>query len=96
MASASSDIPSVFVLETNFPNPFRISTRIRYALPKPAFVELSIFDLQGRLVDTIVDDAQTAGWYEILFDGSKLPSGTYFYRLTAGTFRDTKIMQLIK
>lgn len=88
--------PTGFSLQQNFPNPFNPATAIRYSLAKPEYVKLTVYDLQGRQINVLVDQKQNAGLYEISFDGRKLASGLYVYRLQAGAFVDEKRMMLIK
>jgi hypothetical protein len=92
----SGEIPNSFNLRQNFPNPFNPSTSIKYDLPKNSFVKLIVFDELGREVKTLVNENQTAGTYEITFNGLLLPSGVYMYRLTTESFTQTKKMLLIK
>ena len=89
-------IPSEFALEENYPNPFNPSTTITYDLPQDANVVLKVSDILGREVGTLVNKYQQAGRYRILFDASKLSSGTYVYELRAGSFTDSKKMILVK
>ena len=91
-----AEIPSQFVLEANYPNPFNPTTTIRYALPQQASVRLSVHDVQGRLVAVLVEANQATGWHEVTFEAGALPSGVYFYQLEADTFRDTQAMFLIR
>jgi flagellar hook assembly protein FlgD len=100
--------PNVFSMSQNFPNPFgRSITQIQYALPldqgrqRQYRVELSIYDLQGRLLRQLVEGYQFTGEYTQIWDGrdasgSMLPSGTYFYRLQAGRFRAQKKMVVLE
>jgi len=92
------EIPFVneFSLSQNYPNPFNPSTVISYRLPVIGFVTLKVYDILGREVATLVNEEKPAGEYEVEFDGSNLPSGVYLYRLTAGEFRDTKKLLLLK
>jgi hypothetical protein len=69
---------------------------ITYALPKAGNVKLTVFDVLGREVKTLVNEYKTAGTYNVTFDGSSLSSGLYFYRINAGSFTDTKKMVLVK
>ncbi|MEP2012094.1 MAG: cadherin domain-containing protein [Balneola sp.] len=89
-------IPDQVVLNQNYPNPFNPATTINYALTKDANVRLEVYDILGRLITTLVNDKQKAGWHKVRFDGSAFSSGVYFYRLHAG--KDFKLgkMTLIK
>jgi photosystem II stability/assembly factor-like uncharacterized protein len=92
----STEIPNKFKLEQNFPNPFNPSTNIRYDLPKNGFVKLIVFDVLGREVQTLVNEKQSEGTYEVTFNASQYPSGVYFYRLITDEFSETKKMILMK
>ena len=89
-------IPETFSLSQNYPNPFNPSTSIRYALPFSANVELAVYDMLGRKIATLVDEEQTAGWKESVWNTNGVSSGIYFYRLHAGPYQETKRMSLIK
>jgi hypothetical protein len=75
--------PSGFRLEQNYPNPFNPVTKIRFGIGAASSVSLRLYDLLGRQVATLADEELAPGSYERTFDGSKLPSGMYFYRLRA-------------
>ncbi|MFA6455418.1 MAG: right-handed parallel beta-helix repeat-containing protein [Bacteroidota bacterium] len=92
----SENIPTSFGLSQNFPNPFNPSTTIRYALPSSANVKLVIYDLLGREIATLVNEEQSAGWKEVQWNAMNVSSGIYFYKLTAGTFIETKKMLMVK
>jgi hypothetical protein len=92
----NNSIPVFFTLVQNYPNPFNSQTKISYNLPKKDFVTLKIFDLQGRLVKTLINGIQSEGNHTLSFDGTTLTSGIYFYSLSAGEFAETKKMLLIK
>lgn len=94
--TVSSEMPTSFTLYQNEPNPFNPSSKIRYDIPNFSQVKLTVFDITGKIVATLVNQQQSAGHYEILFDGAGLSSGIYFYRLETSTFTDTKKMTLIK
>jgi len=96
LSPISLSLPTRYSLHPNYPNPFNLSTRITYDLPTTSPVTLEIFDLLGRRVATLAKGMQPTGTYSILFDGSSLPSGLYFYRLHAGTFIQTQKMILLK
>ena len=85
-----------FNLSQNYPNPFNPATSIQYAVVNRQFVTLIVYDVLGNKVATLVNEEKPAGEYEVEFDGSKLPSGIYFYQLKAGTFVETKKMILLK
>jgi len=96
ISNISNGIPGKYSLEQNYPNPFNPQTKIKFALPKDEFVKISIFDISGRIVGNIVNEKLTAGTYEAPFNGSSFASGTYFYKIEAGSFVETKKMILIK
>ena len=75
------DLPRRFILSQNYPNPFNPSTKISYQLPKSSFVKLSIYDIGGKLVETLVDQKQNAGYYSIRWDANHYSSGVYIYRI---------------
>jgi hypothetical protein len=89
-------VPTTFALHQNYPNPFNPTTVIRYELPSNAVVKVQVFDVLGRVVATVVNERKEAGIYEAMFNASGLSSGTYFYRLQAGSFVETKKMMLVK
>jgi endoglucanase Acf2 len=88
--------PSTFSLEQNYPNPFNPSTTIQYQLPVSGFVKLTVFDVLGKEIETLVNKRQEAGNYSVQFNASHRTSGLFFYKLQSGTFTDVKKMQLIK
>ena len=85
-----------YELTQNFPNPFNPSTTIKFSLPKSSFVNLSVYDITGKLVGVILNEKKSPGTYSILFNASYLPSGTYFYRITADDYTSVKRMILVK
>jgi hypothetical protein len=91
-----SEIPTVFSLGQNYPNPFNPRTRILIGLPESSEITVRIFDLLGREVETLVESELPAGFHSIDFDGSRLSSGVYFYKLEAGEYMQTKRMVLLK
>ena len=90
------ETPVQYSLEQNYPNPFNPSTIISYNIPREGFVTLIVYNLLGQLVKTLVNEHQSPGNYNINFDASNLPSGIYFYGITAGDFSSVKKMILIK
>ena len=91
-----SELPTTVVLKQNYPNPFNPSTVISYQLPETTDVELSVYDLTGREVSTLVDGQVQAGSHRVTFDGSKLSSGVYVYQLIAGSRKLSRKLTLIK
>jgi len=89
----NDEIPDGFSLEQNYPNPFNPSTLIRFQLPTTSNVRLTVFDLTGKEVATIVDQNLAAGTHEVRFNAENLPSGVYFYRLS--TELNNKIRRMI-
>jgi Secretion system C-terminal sorting domain len=92
---ASSDMPAEYGL-SNYPNPFNPSTNIIFKLKERGFVSLKVHDILGKEIANLVNEEKEAGTYEIFFDGAKLPSGIYFYSISAGDFHQTQKMLLIK
>lgn len=88
--------PTVFSLSQNYPNPFNPSTIIRYSIPRESFVQLAVFDALGRLSSFLVNQTLSRGNYEVIFDGSMLTNGVYFYQIKAGNYIATKKLVLIK
>lgn len=76
-----SERPSEFRLHQNFPNPFNPTTKIRFELKEETHVRLSVYDVLGRELRELLNDRQASGIHDVLFDGSALPSGMYYYRL---------------
>ncbi|RPI19630.1 MAG: T9SS C-terminal target domain-containing protein [Ignavibacteriae bacterium] len=92
----NTELPKDYKIHQNYPNPFNPTSKIKYEIPKNSYVVMSVFDISGKLVKTLVNEKQNAGSYEVRFDGSNLSSGTYFYRINADGFVDVKKMILIK
>ncbi len=88
--------PISYILEQNFPNPFNPTTTINYQIPTKDFVTLKVYNLLGEEISTLVNEEKSAGVYQAKFDGSNVPSGMYFYKLTSGTFSEVKRMMLVK
>ena len=80
----------------NYPNPFNPTTQIDYSLPKQTFVTISVFNLLGQEVATLVNSLKPAGVHEVTFNASDLPSGIYYYRIKAGDYTDARKMMLVK
>jgi len=95
----SNSLPEAYSLFQNYPNPFNPVTTIKYQIPKNNMVTLKVYDALGREVETLVNEIQHAGTYEVQFPGNaklNLASGIYFYKLTSGDFSAVKRMVLIK
>jgi hypothetical protein len=88
--------PIEYALEQNYPNPFNPSTTIKFAVPKESNVNLSIYNVLGELVSTLVNEQMKAGYYEYELNSSSLASGVYLYRITADDFVETKKMVLLR
>ncbi|AFH47859.1 Putative aminopeptidase [Ignavibacterium album JCM 16511] len=90
--------PDKFVLEQNYPNPFNPSTKISFVIPNSVrnLVTLIVYDVLGNEVATLLNEYKEAGRYEVEFNASELPSGIYYYKLSAGNFTDVKKMMVIK
>ncbi len=89
-------VPAAFALEQNYPNPFNPSTSIRFRVPEEGWVTLAVYDLLGREIATVVDGQKAPGSYAVEFDASGLASGLYVYRLTAGSYTQTRKMMLVR
>ncbi|MBI5215552.1 MAG: T9SS type A sorting domain-containing protein [Ignavibacteriae bacterium] len=93
---ASREQPTRFELMNNYPNPFNPMTTIKYSLSELVHARLSIYNTLGQEVATLVNDVQEAGFKSVEWDASSIPSGVYFYKLTAGSFINTKKMLLVR
>ncbi len=89
-------VPASFSLAQNYPNPFNPTTTINYGLAKSCKVNLSVYNLLGKKVLTIVNSYQPAGYYAVTLNGQQLASGMYFYRIETEHFRQTHKMLLLK
>jgi hypothetical protein len=89
-------VPRAFALAQNYPNPFNPVTTIKYELPFDVHVSLKVFDVLGRAVATLVDEAQKAGYKSTDWQAAAFASGVYYYRIEAGDFTQTKKLMIIK
>jgi hypothetical protein len=104
IVQTGNEIPETFSLKQNYPNPFNPVTKIRFQIPllrgvsegRGVFTKISVFDILGQEVAILVNDQLKPGKYEVAFDASNLPSGTYFAKLTSGEYSNTIKMLLIK
>jgi hypothetical protein len=83
-------------LKQNFPNPFNSETKIIYHIPNSGFTTLKVYDVLGNEVITLVSEEKKAGRYEAVFNGARLSSGVYFYKIQTGQFIQTKKLILVK
>jgi len=91
-----NEISDKFSLSQNFPNPFNPVTNIAFSLPKSSFVNLVIYDILGREIETLIKESLSPGKYIIEWNATAYPSGIYFYKLQVENFSDSKQMILIK
>jgi hypothetical protein len=96
-ASEAGEIcPKEYTLSKNYPNPFNPTTTIKYALPTDVHVTLTIYNLNGQVVEQLIDQNQNAGFYSIQWNAAQLPSGIYLYRIQAGDFQHVQRCLFVK
>ncbi len=88
--------PEKFELSQNYPNPFNPITHLGFGISNLGFVSLKVYDVLGNEIKTLVNEIKPAGYYEVEFNGSNLPSGIYYYRIKAGSFSQVRKMMLVK
>ena len=93
---ADNLIPDEFFADQNYPNPFNPVTSIRYGLPEASNVRIAVFDILGRQTAVLADSYLEPGYYTAVWNADTVPSGIYFYRVTAGSFNTTGKMLLLK
>jgi hypothetical protein len=98
---ANPNSPKTFQLKQNYPNPFNPTTNISYYLPQQGFVRLNIYDINGQLIKTLVDENQIGGTHKVMWNGTnsfgkEVASGVYLYRLVSGNYNGIKKMILMK
>jgi len=93
---AEIKVPNDHQLLGNFPNPFNPSTTIHYFIPEAQDIKIAVFDVNGKKVQTLFSGNQESGFHFATFNGTSLPSGIYYYRMTAGQFSEAKRMLLVK
>lgn len=96
IGTTSLNVPNKYELFQNYPNPFNPVTTIKFNLPVKDNVQILLFDMQGRMVNTILNKEMTAGEHAVNFNGSDLSTGIYFYRMITSKVSDSKKMILIK
>ncbi len=94
--TSGTDLPTSFKLGQNYPNPFNPTTEISFDLPATAQVRLEVFNVMGQRVSVLVDERLEAGSHTVTFDGDRLASGIYLYRIQAGSFTESRKMLLLK
>ena len=92
----SSEVPNAFSLSQNYPNPFNPMTKIKFEIHKASNVNITVFDVLGRHITTLVNEKLGSGTYETDWNGNNLPGGVYFYRIETEDFSETKKMVLVK
>ena len=90
------DIPAVIDIQGNYPNPFNPSTTISFSIPKEGYITLSVYDITGHKVATLIDKSMSAGKHSVIFNGSALGSGVYLYKFESKGFIKTGKMLLLK
>ncbi|NOS84091.1 MAG: T9SS type A sorting domain-containing protein [Ignavibacteria bacterium] len=93
---SSQKIEKDKILFENYPNPFNPVTTIKFTIPAESNVKIKVYDLLGKEIKTLLNENLKSGTHNVNFDGSEIASGTYFYSIEAGEFRDIKKMVLIK
>ncbi len=96
-----SQVPSLFILNQNCPNPFNAETTIRFLLPEASYVVIRIFNMLGNEVRTLINGQNQAGFHSVCWDGkdmngNQVSSGVYLYRLESDTFNQTRKCLLLK
>lgn len=91
-----NEIVNSYKLHQNYPNPFNPSTTIKFDIPKNSFVNISVYDVSGKLIKQLLNANRNAGSYEVKFDAFNLASGVYYYRITTNDFVEVKKMMLVK
>jgi hypothetical protein len=91
-----SGIPDGYRLEQNYPNPFNPMTQIEFAVPTESFVSMTVYDILGREISSLVNEVKSAGSYRVSFDARSVPSGSYFVTMRAGEFTQTRSMMVVK
>ena len=91
-----SDLPAKYALHQNYPNPFNPTTDIKFDLVKTQKVTLSVYNMLGQEVTRLVDGTMQAGYHQVSFDGSRLASGVYFYRIETPAFTKMRKMVMVK
>ena len=96
-----SDLPNSFLIHQNFPNPFNPITTLKYELPEDSFVDVTVYDILGNVVNNLVNTNQSSGYKSVQWNatnnqGEPVSAGVYLYKIQAGNFVDIKKMILLK
>jgi len=92
----TNEIPESFGISQNYPNPFNPVTTIKYQLPVLSKVNITVYDILGRVSAVLIDSRQAAGYYSVTFDAGDLSSGIYICKIEAGSFVKSMKMSVIK
>ena len=90
------NLPTDFQLNQNYPNPLNPTTEISFALQKGSDIKLEVFNIIGQKVATLIDEPLEAGEHKVVWDGSQVASGLYFYRIEANQYSATRKLILLK
>lgn len=96
ITGGENGVPEKYSLGQNYPNPFNPETKIDFTIPQNNLVTIKVYDITGKEVMTLVNKSMNKGTYTVTFDGTKLNSGVYFYKLTSGSYSETKKMIMVK
>jgi len=101
MSVKEDQLPKTYAIHQNYPNPFNPITTLRYGLPEDAMVNITIYDMMGRIVSTLVNENQSSGYKTLQWNatndsGQPVSAGVYIYKIKAGHFAQTKKMILLK
>ena len=101
VTSVTAELPEVYGLDQNYPNPFNPTTAITFQIPEDSNVRIEVYDMTGRVVSTLINNTLSAGTYEATWDGRNMSgqtvsSGVYMYKMTAGSYIETRVMSLVK
>ena len=89
-------LPAKFHLSQNYPNPFEERTAIKYCVPRTCKVTVTIYDLQGRVLEKLVDEEKPPGTYEVIWNAGDIPCGMYSCVMEAGSFLERKTMEVAR
>jgi len=92
----TTSIPNKFSLSQNYPNPFNPSTKFEYHVPKNAYIKISLYDVSGKFIKTLVDEVKHTGVYEYEFNAAEISSGVYFYKMETEGYSESRKMFFIK